>query len=63
MLNRIEKKTLGLRDLSRELGVTVVQPDEHKREYIVTKGDERRVCGQKTLRATVCEVGGDPMED
>lgn len=62
-VSRIEKKTLGIRELALALGVTVVKPDDFKDDYIVTKGEERQVTTRKKLRATVCEVGGDPMED
>lgn len=62
-LARIEKKTLAIPDLAARLGVTVEQPDVFARTYIVRHGGRVLHASSKTLRAMVCEAGGDPMED
>jgi len=60
-VTRIEKLTANTDTLSAALGVTVERPDAFARVYIVRKGERVLHATARTLRAMICEAGGDPL--
>lgn len=59
----IRRKTLSVPELALALGVEVVKTDEYGLEYRVSAKGETRTANRKNLRAIVCELGGDPLDD
>lgn len=56
---------MTIQELADALGVSVTPNGEPwERRYFVEKNGGRKVEARaKTLRAIVCEVGGDPLDD